>query len=70
MAHARPFSTFTLQDLSNGINNTSRQGVLTPAIEFGIFGSPGGLPNPHFGSVSVLALLQSGVVTLDVRVKT
>jgi len=33
MAHARPFPTFKLQDLSNGMNNTSRQGVLTPAIE-------------------------------------
>ncbi len=33
MAHARPFSTSTLQELSNNIKNTSRQGVLTPAIE-------------------------------------
>jgi len=33
MAHARPFSTSTLQNLSNDINNTSRKGVLTPAIE-------------------------------------
>jgi hypothetical protein len=29
MAHARPFSTSTLQDLSNGIKNISRRGVLT-----------------------------------------
>jgi hypothetical protein len=33
MAHARPFSTFMLQDLSNDIKNTSRRGVLTLAIE-------------------------------------
>jgi hypothetical protein len=33
MVHARPFSVSTLQDLFNGIKNTSRQGVLTPAIE-------------------------------------
>ncbi len=60
----RPFSTSTLQDLSNGINNTSRRSVLTPAIKFSVFGSPGGLPSPNFGSVSViLTLLQSGVAT-------
>jgi hypothetical protein len=58
------FPTSTLQDLSNGIKNTSRQGVLTPAIEFWVFRSFGGLPSPHFGSVSViLTLLQSGVAT-------
>jgi hypothetical protein len=33
MAHARPFSTSSLQDLSNGIKKTSRQGVLTLEIE-------------------------------------
>jgi hypothetical protein len=33
MALARPFSTPTLEDLFNVIKNTSRQGVLTPAIE-------------------------------------
>ncbi len=33
MAHARPFLTSTLQDLSNGIKNTSIRGVLTPAIK-------------------------------------
>jgi len=33
MAHARPFWTSTLQDLSNGIKNTSRQGVLPSAVE-------------------------------------
>ncbi len=52
MAHARPFWTSTLQDLYNGIMNTSMQGVLTPEIEFWRFGSPGGLPSPIFGSVS------------------
>jgi hypothetical protein len=34
MAHAKPFSTFTLQGLSNGIKNASRRGVLISAIEF------------------------------------
>ncbi len=64
MAHARPFSTSKLQDLSNGIKNISRQGVLTPEIEFWVFKSRGGLPSPHFGNVSViLTLLQSGVTT-------
>jgi len=33
MAHTRPFSTSTLQDLSENIKNTSRQGVLTLEIE-------------------------------------
>jgi hypothetical protein len=33
MAHARPFSTSSLQDLSNDIKKTSRQGVLTLEIE-------------------------------------
>jgi len=33
MAHARPFWTSTLQDLSNGIKNTSRQGVFPSAVE-------------------------------------
>ncbi len=52
MAHARPFWTSTLQDLSNGINNTSMWGVLTPSIELWVFGSPEGLQTPIFGSVS------------------
>jgi hypothetical protein len=43
MAHARPFSTFTLQDLFNGIKNTSMWDVLTPAIKLWIFESPRGL---------------------------
>ncbi len=34
MAHARPFWTSKLEDLSNDIKNTSMQGVLTPAIAF------------------------------------
>jgi hypothetical protein len=64
MAHARPFSTSTLQYLSNGIKSISRRGVLTLEIELYVFGSPGGLPRPHFGSVNVIfTLLQSGVVT-------
>jgi hypothetical protein len=33
MAHARPFSTSTLQDLSNDIKNISRKDILTPTIE-------------------------------------
>jgi len=33
MAHARPFWTTTLQDLSNGIKNTPMQGVSTLEIE-------------------------------------
>ncbi len=66
MAHARPFSTSMLQELFNDIKNTSRRGVLTPAIEFWIFRSPKGLPSPRFGSVSViLTLLPSGVATLS-----
>jgi hypothetical protein len=48
MAHARPFSTSTFQDLSNDIKNTSGQGVLTLAIELRVFGSPGGLQVPTF----------------------
>ncbi len=48
MAHVRQSSTSTLQDLFNGIKNTSRQGVLTPEIEFWVFGSPEGLPKSPF----------------------
>jgi hypothetical protein len=56
-----------LQDLSNSIKNTSRQSVLTPAIELRVFGNPKGLPSPHFGSVSViLSLFLSGVATIMV----
>jgi len=40
MDYARPFWTSTLQDLSNGIKNTSMQGVLTPAIVFEFSGVP------------------------------
>jgi hypothetical protein len=61
--------TSTLQDISNNIKNTSRQGVLTPIIKLWVFGSPRGLPSPHFGSVSVvLTLLQSEVATREVFV--
>ncbi len=52
MAHARPFWTSTLWDLSNGIKNTPMWDVLSLVIEFWVFGSPGGLPSPIFGSVS------------------
>jgi hypothetical protein len=70
MAHARPFSTSKLHDLFNGIKNTSRRGVLTLVIEFRVFQSTGGLPNLHFGSVSVIfTLLQSGVATIGELVK-
>jgi hypothetical protein len=34
MAYARPFWTFTLQELSNSIKKNLMQGVLTPAIAF------------------------------------
>jgi len=62
MAHARPFWTSTLQELSNGIKNTSMQGVLALAVTF--FGSLGRLPSPIFESVSGdLTLPQSGVAT-------
>jgi hypothetical protein len=59
MAHARPFSTSTLQDLSNNVRKTSRWGVLTPAIELWSFGSPGGLQVPTFGSASFIFTLVS-----------
>jgi len=59
MAHARPFSTFTLQGLSNGIKNTSRQCVLNFTIEFGSCGSPEGLQVPIFGSASLILTLAS-----------
>jgi hypothetical protein len=52
MAHARPFWTSTLRNLSNGIKNASMRGVLTLAIELWVFGSPRGLPSPIFESVS------------------
>jgi hypothetical protein len=51
MAHARPFWTSTLQDLSNETKNTQMQGDLTPEIELRVFGSPGGLHFPTFESV-------------------
>jgi hypothetical protein len=59
MAHARPFSTSTFQDLFDDIQNTSRWGVLTPAIELWSFGSLGGLLSPHFGSVNFILTLFS-----------
>jgi hypothetical protein len=51
MAHARPFWTSTLQDLSDDIKNTPMWDVLTPAIELWVFGSPEGLQFLTFGSV-------------------
>jgi len=57
MVHARPFWTSTLQDLSNGIKNTPMKGFLTPAIKLLVFGSPGGLQVPTFGSVSFILTL-------------
>jgi len=33
MAHARTFWTSKIQDLSNGIRNTSRRGVFPSAVE-------------------------------------
>jgi hypothetical protein len=70
IAHARPFWTFTLQDLSNGIKNTSMQGVLTPVIKLWVFGSPRGPQLPLLGVwISSSHLLQSGVVTLVLLIK-
>jgi hypothetical protein len=57
MAYARPFWTSTLQDLSNGIKNTLRQGVLPSAVELWNCGSPGGLQVPTLGSVSLILTL-------------
>jgi len=53
MAHARPFSTFTLQGLFNGIKNISRRGVLPSTVELWSCRSPGGLQVPTFGNVSL-----------------
>ncbi len=54
MVDASPFWTFTLQDLSNGLKNTIMRGVLALAIKLWVFGSPGGLQVPTFGSVSFI----------------
>jgi len=59
MVHARPFSTSTLQGLSNGIKNSSRQGVLTPAIELRSCGSPEGLQVLTFGNANLILTLAS-----------
>jgi hypothetical protein len=59
MAHARPFSTSTLQGLSNGIKNTSRRGVWPSAVELWSCGSLGGLQIPTFESVSLILTLAS-----------
>jgi hypothetical protein len=50
-AHARPFWTSRLQDLSNGIKNTLMRGVLTPELDLWIFKNPGRLQLPTLGSV-------------------
>ncbi len=39
------------------MKNASRRGVLTPTIKLWSFGSLGGLPSPHFGSVNVILTL-------------
>jgi hypothetical protein len=58
-SYARPFWTSTLQDLSKGIKKTSMRGVLTLVIKFRVFGSPGGLQVPTFGSVNFILTLAS-----------
>jgi hypothetical protein len=65
MAHARPFSTSTLQGLFNGIKNTSRQGVLTLQSSSEVAGVPEDSKFSLSGVwVSSSHLPQSGVVTL------
>jgi hypothetical protein len=59
MAHVRLFWTFTFQDLSNDVKNTSMQGVLTPTIKLWVFGSPGAFQVPTFGSVNFILKLPS-----------
>jgi hypothetical protein len=59
MAYAKPFSTSTLQGISNGIKNTSGRGLLTSAIELWSCGSPRGLQVPTFGSVNLILTLAS-----------
>jgi hypothetical protein len=49
----------TIEDLSNGIKNTSMRVILTSAIELWSCGSPGGLQVPTFGSVSLILTLAS-----------
>jgi hypothetical protein len=51
LTNERPFRTSTLQDLFNDTKNAQMQGDLTPEIELWVFGSPGGLQLPTFGSV-------------------
>jgi hypothetical protein len=40
MAHARPFLTFTLQNLSNNIKNTLRRGVFPLLLSSEVAGVP------------------------------
>jgi len=48
MAHARPFSTSTLQGLSNSIKNTSRQGVFAFCCRALKLRESRRTPNSHF----------------------
>ncbi len=55
----KAISTSRLQNLSNGIKNTSRWGVLTFSIELWSCGSPKGLQVSTFGSASLILTLAS-----------
>ncbi len=57
MVHARPFWTSTLWELFNETKDTPMRRYLTPQIELWVFGSPGGLHFPTFGSVSCIFTL-------------
>jgi hypothetical protein len=48
MGHANPFQTFTFQDLSNDIKNSSNHWVLTPVIALWKFENPPGLHLPKW----------------------
>jgi hypothetical protein len=65
MAHARPFETSTLQDLSNDIKNTRMEEDLTPEIELRVSGVSGDFNFPLLGVwTSPSHLSQSGVATI------
>jgi len=57
MAHVRPFSTSTLQGLSNSIKNILRQGFFTSTIELWNCGSP--IQVPTFGNANLILTLAS-----------
>jgi len=64
MAYARPFSTSTLQDLFNGVKNTSRRGVLTLQLSSEVLGVPKDSKFALLGvRVSSSHLPESGVAT-------